>query len=67
MGTFSRALDGLLQSYGQLDLFRLVTYDAGACSVANAQAVRDRCLHYLFRLKGSQPELSTAASLWLGH
>jgi len=66
MATFTRALDGLLQAYGQLDLFRLVTYDAGACSVANAQAVRERHLHYLFRLKGSQPELSTAASLWLG-
>lgn len=66
MGTFSRALDSLLRAYGQLDLFRLVSYDAGACSMANAQVVRDRHLHYLFRLKGSQPELSTAASLWLG-
>jgi hypothetical protein len=66
MGTFSRALDSLLEAYGQLDLFRLVTYDAGACSMANAQTIRDRRLHYLFRLKGSQPELSTAASLWLG-
>lgn len=34
--------------------------------MANAQTIRIRRLHYLFRLKGSQPELSTAASLWLG-
>jgi hypothetical protein len=66
MGTFERALDALLAAYGQLDLFRLVTYDAGACSKANAQHIRDRGLHYLLSLKGSQPELSYWAQLWLG-
>jgi predicted transposase YbfD/YdcC len=66
MGTFERALDGLLASYGQLDLFRLVTYDAGACSKANAQHIRDRGLHYLLSLKGSQPELLYWAQVWLG-
>jgi predicted transposase YbfD/YdcC len=66
MGTFERALDALLAAYGQLDLFRLVTYDAGACSKANAQYIRDRGLHYLLSLKGSQPELSYWAQLWLG-
>ena len=66
MGTFERALDELLAAYGQLDLFRLVTYDAGACSKANAQHIRDRGLHYLLSLKGSQPELLYWAQLWLG-
>jgi len=47
-----------LNSYGNLDLFRLVTYDAGACSTANAKHLCDRNLHYFLRLKGSQPELS---------
>jgi len=66
MGTFERALDALLAAYGQLDLFRLVTYDAGACSKANAQHIRDCRLHYLLSLKGSQPELSYWAQVWLG-
>ena len=66
MGVFERALDALLAAYGPLDLFRLVTYDAGACSKANAQHIRDRGLHYLLSLKGSQPELSYWAQLWLG-
>jgi hypothetical protein len=65
MGVFARALDALLLAYGNLDLFRLVTYDAGACSKANAQLIRDRHLHYLLGLKGSQPELLFWASLWL--
>jgi len=56
-GMFARALDALLEAYGNLDLFRLVTYDAGACSKANAEHIRRRGLHYLFGLKGSQPQL----------
>jgi hypothetical protein len=36
MGVLPRALDALLEPYGHLDLFRLVTYDAGACSKAKA-------------------------------
>lgn len=38
----------LCHAFAGLDLVRLVTYDAGACSKANARAVRDRDLHYLF-------------------
>jgi hypothetical protein len=56
-GTFERSLDALLAVYGHIDLFRLVTYDAGACSKSNAQYITDRGLHYLLSLKGSQPEL----------
>lgn len=66
MGIFPRALNGLISAYGHLDLFRLVTYDAGACSKANADHIRTRNLHYLLSLKGSQPDLLQAASLWLG-
>jgi len=65
MGAFARTLDGVLEAYGHLDLFRLVSYDAGACSKANADHIRARNLHYLLSLKGSQPALLEAASLWL--
>lgn len=66
MGWFQFALDHLLAAYGHLDLFRMVTYDAGACSLDNATAVRSHKLHYLFGLKGSQPTLLQGAQLWLG-
>ncbi len=65
MGAFARTLDGVLKAYGHLDLFRLVSYDAGACSKANADHIRASNLHYLLSLKGSQPGLLEAASLWL--
>jgi hypothetical protein len=54
MGIFELALDRVCLAFAGLDLFRLVTYDAGACSKANARAVRDRDLHYLFVLKTSR-------------
>jgi len=57
MGIFQRALDELMSVYGRADLFRVVTYDAGACSKDNAQHVRSHGLHYVFGLKGSQPTL----------
>jgi len=66
MGWFHFALSHLMEAYGHLDLFRMVTYDAGACSLANANAVRGYHLHYLFGLKGSQPTLLQGAQLWLG-
>jgi hypothetical protein len=44
----------------------MVTYDAGACSLDNANAIRERNLHYLLGLKGTQPTLYTAAQHWLG-
>jgi predicted transposase YbfD/YdcC len=65
MGSFRHALDQLVQTYGHLDLFRLVTYDAGACSLDNANAVREQNLHYLFGLKATQPTLYNQARLWL--
>jgi hypothetical protein len=57
MGIFGRAFDELMSVYSRADLFRVVTYDAGACSKDNAQHVRSHGLHYVFGLKGSQPTM----------
>lgn len=66
MGTFEAALRGLVAAYDGIDLFRLVSYDAGACSLDNAGLVRQLGLHYLFGLKSSQPTLWREANLVLG-
>lgn len=60
-GHFVRALDELLAAYQRLDLFRMVAYDSGACSKSNADAVRERHLHYLFCLDDKQPTLCEEA------
>lgn len=65
-GHFVAALDDLIAAYGGLDLFRMVTYDSGACSLGNANAVRERHLHYLFRLDAKQPTLFQEARRLLG-
>jgi hypothetical protein len=57
MGIFTRAFDELMSVYRRADLFRVVVYDAGACSKDNAAHVRDHGLHYVFGLKGTQPTL----------
>ena len=57
MGIFTRAFDELMSVYRRADLFRLVVYDAGACSKDNAAHVRDHGLHYVFGLEGTQPTL----------
>lgn len=57
MGVLSRALDSLMEADGNLYLFRLVTFEAGACSRANANHICSRSLHYLPGLKGSQSQL----------
>jgi hypothetical protein len=66
MGVFQHALEELMATYGNCDLFRLVSYDAGACSEDNARAVRAHGLHYLFGLKAGQPTLLAEAEAWLG-
>lgn len=66
MGVFETALDALCEAYRGLDMFRLVSYDAGACSAHNARAVRERDLHYLFGLTLGQPTLFKEAQRWLG-
>ena len=45
MGVFEVALDSLCKAYSGLELFDLVTYDAGACSAHNAALVRKHNLH----------------------
>jgi len=65
-GHFATALDELIGAYAGLDLFRMVTYDSGACSRANAAAVRRHHLHYLFRLDAKQPTLFAEAQRVLG-
>ena len=66
MGVFRRVLDQLMAAYAKTDLFRLVTYDAGACSMDNARAVREHGLHYLLAIKSTQPTLYAEAVRWLG-
>ena len=62
MGHFATALREVVQAYGPLGMFRLVSYDAGACSLDNANVVHDELhLHYLFGLKGTQPTLLVEA------
>lgn len=57
MGHYEVALRSLVQAYQGMDLFRLVTYDAGACSLHNATVTRELGLHYLFAINDSQPGL----------
>jgi hypothetical protein len=66
MGMFETAFEHVVQAYAGLDLFRLVTYDAGACSAPNALAVLQRGCHHLLGLKGNQADLLGAARQWLG-
>jgi len=66
MGVFELALDSLCRAYRGIELFTLVTYDAGACSAHNATLVRARDLHYLFGLTAGQPTLLQDAKHWLG-
>jgi hypothetical protein len=67
MGHFQAALRALLHAYRGIDLFRLVSYDSGACSRENAQFVVEqtlsagRRLEYLFVLKENQPTLAAEA------
>jgi len=66
MGVFDAALHALWKVYGGSDLFRLVSYDAGACSLDNASLVRELGLHYLFGLTAAQPTLLGEAKRLLG-
>jgi hypothetical protein len=65
-GVFQAALAHAMRAYGGKDLFRVITYDAGACSLANAAAVRAHNLHYVFGLTAAQPTLFEEARRWLG-
>ena len=66
VGHFQSALGELLEAYRGLDLFRVVMYDAGGCSEANARYVRDQHLHYVMVLNDGQPTLFGEAKTVLG-
>ncbi len=66
MGIFQAVLDRLDAAYDRLDLFQLVTVDAGMTSEANAAAVRQHGWHYLMALKDTQPTLIDEAERLLG-
>jgi len=66
MGHFQTAFESLLRAYRGADLFRLVTYDAGATSLENATLVREQGVHYLLGLKATQPSLRREAERLLG-
>jgi predicted transposase YbfD/YdcC len=57
MGHFAAGFSRLWAVYGDCDLFKLVTYDSGGASKANADLVRHHGLHYLLRLDAQQPTL----------
>ena len=57
MGQFRASLEVLDRAYGGINLFKMLTYDAGACSEENAADVRAVGLHYLFAIKGNQPQI----------
>lgn len=67
MGNFEPTVRGLVDAYGSIHLFKMVTSDSGACSEANGRlVVGELGLHYLFGLKGNQPTLSEEARRLLG-
>ena len=66
MGHFCEAFRGLLRAYGR-SLFRLVSTDAGMCSLENAGVVKDSGKEYLFCIKGDQPTLLAEAKRLLEH
>jgi len=65
MGVFVAALDALLAAYAWLRL-ELIMYDSGACSLANADAIKQRELDYLLCLTENQPTLLCEAQRLLG-
>jgi hypothetical protein len=66
MGQFQEALRGLLRAYGR-SLFRLVSTDAGMCSVDHADEVKASGKEYLFCIKGDQPTLQAEAKRLLAY
>jgi len=55
MGAFERAFTELVSTYG--DLFRVITYDAGAASEANARVVVEHAKDYVFRVRNEQQHM----------
>ena len=66
MGHFLKAFRSLERTYRKSRLFKMVSYDSGACSEENGREVVEKNLHYLFGLKGNQPTLVNEARALLG-
>jgi len=67
MGHFAKVLEEVDAAYGALELFQLISADAGMVSEANARlVVKEYGWDYLFRLNGEQPTLFRDAKLLLG-
>jgi predicted transposase YbfD/YdcC len=67
MGHFASALRALIEAYRGLELFQVVSTDAGMCSEAHGRLiVEEHHLHYLFALKDDQPTLCAEAQRLLG-
>lgn len=58
---FKEAFLGLVEAYGKSNLFRVVTYDAGAVSASNAKLVTSRGYEYVFAFKKGQKALTREA------
>ncbi len=65
-GHFGAAPSQLVDAYKSIDLFRVVMYDAGACSEANARSTRQLGLHHALVLNEGQPTLQAEARRVLG-
>jgi len=61
MGAFPAFFKALLDSYGSLDLFEIVTLDAGFCSLANATLIHQADRGYVIALRNNQPDLLAEA------
>lgn len=66
MGIFGEVLAMLAAAYSRLNLFRLISADAGMTSEANARAVRSHGWDYLLALKDTQPTLRAEAERLIG-
>jgi hypothetical protein len=66
MGHFAAAFTSLWDVYKECDLVKLISYDSGGASTANADLVRRHGLHYLLRLDAQQPTLFREARRLLG-
>jgi len=65
-GAFPDALDALLNAYASIGLVRMVLYDSGACTRANADYASEKGVLWAFALTANQPTLLAEAKRILG-
>ena len=66
MGTFKEVFERLMKHWGDKQLFRLVSMDAGMVSRENADIVDAADMGYLMAIKNNQPELLKEMKRQLG-